>query len=73
MSNLFDALGNGLGPALISLFIIAFGRVLAFNIANLFWVACGILELMMFFTFAADEQRLSALMKKKADEMAGKK
>jgi MFS family permease len=73
MSNLFDSLGNGMGPALISLFIIAFGRVWAFNIANLFWIACGILEIMMFFTFVADEQRLSVLMKKKADEMAKRK
>ena len=73
MSNLFDSLGNGFGPALISLFIIAFGRVWAFNIANLFWIACGILEIMMFFTFAGDEQRLNLLMKKKADEMAGRK
>ncbi len=73
MSNLFDSFGNGFGPALISLFIIAFGRVWAFNIANLFWIACGILEIMMFFTFAADEQRLNALMKEKADEMTGRK
>ncbi len=70
MSNLFDSLGNGLGPALISLFIIAFGRVWAFNIANLFWIASGLLQIMMFFTFAGDEKRLAALMRKKADEMS---
>jgi MFS family permease len=70
LGNLTDSLGNGFGPALISLFIIGFGRVLAFNIANLFWVACGLLQLLMIFTFPRDGQALSTLMKEKAKEMS---
>ncbi len=73
MSNLFDSLGNGFGPAFISLFIIAFGRMVAFNIANLFWIASGLLQILMFFTFAGDEQRLAALMKEKARAMSAQK
>ncbi len=70
LSNLTDSLGNGFGPALISLFIIGFGRVLAFNIANLFWIGCGLLQLLMIFTFPRDGQALSTLMKEKAKEMS---
>ncbi len=73
LGNLFDSLGNGFGPALISLFIIGFGRVLAFNIANLFWVVCGLLQLLMFFTFPRDEQKLAALMKEKARAMSAQR
>jgi MFS family permease len=70
LGNLTDSLGQGFGPALISLFIIGFGRVAAFNIANVFWVACGLLQLLMIFTFPKDGQRLTALMKEKAKDMS---
>jgi len=70
LTNLTDSLGQGFGPALISLFIVAFGRILAFNIANLFWVACGLLQLFMILTFPKDERALIALMDEKARTMA---
>jgi MFS family permease len=73
LGNLTDSLGQGFGPAVISLFIIAFGRVAAFNIANLFWVACGLIQLLMIFTFTKDEKRLTALMEERADEMSHNK
>jgi MFS family permease len=69
MSNLTDSLGQGFGPAIISLFIVAFGRLTAFNIANLFWILCSIINFMMVFTFPKDEQRLSAEMEDKARAM----
>jgi predicted MFS family arabinose efflux permease len=37
--NLVDALGKGFGPVIISALILRFGRLRAFNIANLFWLA----------------------------------
>ena len=70
IGNLFDSLGQGLGPAVISLFIVAFGRLMAFNIANLFWVAAGIIQLFIFFTFVVDERKLNGLMKEKAEAMS---
>ena len=45
--NLTDNLGKGFGPVIISIFIVQFGRVYAFNIANLFWVICGLVLLAM--------------------------
>jgi hypothetical protein len=69
LSNLTDSLGQGFGPAVISLFIIAFGRVIAFNIANSFWILCGLLEILMVFTFPKDEQSLKILMDEKAKDM----
>jgi MFS family permease len=69
LSNLTDSLGQGFGPAVISLFIIAFGRVIAFNIANSFWILCGLLEILMVFTFPKDEQSLKMLMDEKAKDM----
>jgi MFS family permease len=69
MTNLTNSLGQGFGPAVISLFIIAFGRVMAFNIANLFWVICGLLQILMVFTFAKDEQALSSTMEEKAQSL----
>ncbi len=73
LGNLTDSLGQGFGPAVISLFIVAFGRLAAFNIANLFWVACGLIQLLMIFTFTKDEKKLTALMEERADEMSRNK
>jgi predicted MFS family arabinose efflux permease len=69
LSNLTDSLGQGFGPYVISLFIVAFGRIMAFNIANLFWVLCGLLQILMVFTFPKDEQSLRIIMDEKASEM----
>jgi len=69
LSNLTDSLGQGFGPAVISLFIVAFGRTMAFNIANSFWVLCGLLQLLMVVTFPKDEQALKIMKDNKALEM----
>ena len=58
--NLSDDLGKGLGPALISVFIVIFGRTMALNIATLFWLICGLFLLWMVRTFPKDEQRMQA-------------
>jgi MFS family permease len=71
MTNLTNSLGQGFGPVVISLFIISFGRIMAFNIANLFWVICGLLQILMVFTFAKDEKALSATMEEKAKSLRG--
>lgn len=68
--NLVDDLGKGFGPVVISLLIVAFGRSLAFNIANLFWVICGILLFCTVSIFPRDEARLNEIMKEKAKRMA---
>jgi predicted MFS family arabinose efflux permease len=67
--NLTDDLGKGFGPVIISLLIVAFGRVVAFNVANLFWLVCGVLLLVMMFTFPKDEARLNAVLAERAREM----
>ena len=67
--NLTDDLGKGFGPVIISLLIIGFGRLVAFNIANLFWLVCGVLLLVMMATFPKDEARLNAVLAERAREM----
>jgi MFS family permease len=68
--NLTDNLGKGFGPVIISIFIVHFGRLYAFNIANLFWVICGLVLLVMIRTFPGDEAVLTEAMKEKAKDMA---
>lgn len=68
--NLTDDLGKGFGPVIISLLIVKFGRVWAFNIANCFWLICGIIILAMTFTFPKDEAALNALLKERAKAMS---
>ena len=47
-----DDLGRGFGPFIIgNILIYHFGRNRAFNIANIFWLLCGIFILMMIRTF----------------------
>ncbi len=67
--NLVDALGKGFGPVIISALIVGFGRLAAFNIANLFWVVCGLLILGTVFTFPKDEAALSGMLSKRAQTM----
>gem|GEM_PF-5990824 len=49
----------------------ACGRGLAFHIANLFWVICGILLFCVVPVFPKDEARLNELMRERAKRMAG--
>lgn len=67
--NLTDSLGKGFGPVIISLLIMGFGRLWAFNIANLFWLVCGIILLFMVITFPKDEAALNKLLEERAKEM----
>lgn len=67
--NLTDDLGKGFGPVIISLLIAQFGRLMAFNIANLFWVVCGLLLLVMAITFPKDEAALHDTLKERAKTM----
>ncbi len=67
--NLTDDLGKGFGPVIISLLIISLGRTWAFNVANLFWVFCGIVLLWLIRIFPADEKRLNALLAEKASRL----
>ena len=69
--NLTDGLGKGFGPVVISLLIAAFHqRALAFNIANFFWILCGVIILITVFTLPKDEARLNALMKERAAKLS---
>lgn len=67
--NLTDDLGKGFGPVIISYLIVLFGRQIAFNIANLFWVICGVLLLVMMISFPKDEARLRQILQERAKEM----
>jgi len=67
--NLTDDLGKGFGPVIISMLIVAFGRLVAFNIANLFWLVCGVLLLFMVLTFPKDEAVLQKILAQRAKEM----
>ncbi|MDH7553479.1 MAG: MFS transporter [Spirochaetota bacterium] len=67
--NLTDDLGKGFGPVIISALIVWFGRIMAFNVANLFWLVCGLLLLVMIWTFPEDEAKLNAILKERAAQM----
>ncbi|MEJ5362900.1 MAG: MFS transporter [Spirochaetota bacterium] len=67
--NLTDDLGKGFGPVIISALIVWFGRIMAFNVANLFWLVCGLLLLVMIWTFPEDESKLNAILKERAAQM----
>tara|TARA_Y100000996_G_scaffold405666_1_gene381078 strand:+ start:5285 stop:6487 length:1203 start_codon:yes stop_codon:yes gene_type:complete len=50
--NFSDDLGRGFGPFIIgSLLVFLFDSKVAFNIASIFWIICGLLILMMIRTF----------------------
>ena len=70
--NLTDDLGKGFGPVIISLLIVSLGRTWAFNVANLFWVFCGIVLIWLIWVFPKDEQRLNELMANRASELKNK-
>ncbi|CAM9778791.1 unnamed protein product [Ascophyllum nodosum] len=58
--NLFDDLGKGLGPALVSLIVAKSGREKAFTNAMLAWLACGAILLSTAFTVRRDEAKVQA-------------
>eukprot|EP00904_Undaria_pinnatifida_P005243 jgi/Undpi1/1849/HiC_scaffold_12.g05236.m1 len=57
--NLFDDLGKGLGPALVSLIVVRRGRENAFTLAFLAWFVCGTILLAMTCWVARDESKVS--------------
>lgn len=55
--NFADDLGRGFGPFIIgNILIYYFGRNVAFNIANTFWIICGGLILLMYWTFPKENR-----------------
>jgi len=53
--NFADDLGRGFGPFIIgNILIYYFGRNVALNIANAFWIICGGLIILMYWTFPKD-------------------
>lgn len=68
--NLADDLGRGFGPWVIGALVAGFGRVTAFNVANLFWVFCGVLLVAMARTFPRDEAALQARLRARAARAA---
>jgi predicted MFS family arabinose efflux permease len=67
--NLVDDLGRGLGPVIVSLLIVVFGRQMAFNISVFFWVPTSIAAFFLIWTFPRDERALEALLARRAREM----
>lgn len=55
--NTFDDFGRGLGPVFLAMMISKMGRTAAFNMGTLGWMACGVFNLVIFFTAESDEQR----------------
>lgn len=54
--NFSDDLGRGFGPFIIgSLLVFLFGSNIAFNIAAIFWILCGIIILFMYKTFPKED------------------
>jgi MFS family permease len=64
--NLVNDLGKGFGPFIISILIVHFGRVWAFNISNLFWVFCGIVLLFVMKSLPKDQAVLNHYLQEKA-------
>lgn len=56
--NLFDDLGKGLGPAIVSVIVAQLGREQAFTVAILSWILCGLILLAMAWTVRADELKV---------------
>ncbi len=55
--NFADDLGRGFGPFIIGNILIYYlGRNVAFNIANAFWIICGGLILLMYWTFPQENR-----------------
>ncbi len=67
--NLVNDLGKGFGPFIISIFIVHFGRVWAFNLSNLFWVFCGIVLLFVIKTLPKDRELLNRYLQEKAQAL----
>ena len=57
--NTFDDFGRGLGPAFVAWLIEKMGgRTKAFNVGISGWIVCGLLNGLLFFTVAADEEKV---------------
>lgn len=56
--NLFDDLGRGLGPAIVSLMIVRMGREKAFALSIFAWLGCGAFLLAMAWTVRGDERKV---------------
>lgn len=67
--NLVDDLGRGLGPVIVSLLIVLFGRQTAFNITVLFWLPTSLAAFLLMWTFPGDEHRLRELLSRRAREI----
>ena len=67
--NLADDLGKGFGPVIISLLIFVSNRLWAFNIANLFWLFCGVVLLFLTLVFPKDIEKLNRTLSERAEEL----
>ncbi|MCF7797918.1 MAG: MFS transporter [Lentisphaeria bacterium] len=71
--NLTDDLGKGFGPVIISILIVSLGRTWAFNVANLFWLFCGVTLLWLIWIFPRDERRLNSVVMERAASLQSKR
>lgn len=71
--NLTDDLGKGFGPVIISILIVSLGRTWAFNVANLFWLFCGVILLWLIWVFPKDEMRLNDVLMQRATQLQSKR
>lgn len=68
--NLADDLGKGFGPVIIAALIARLGRATAFDVAALFWVACGVVLLALVPAFPRDQAAMRALLRERAASQA---
>lgn len=66
--NLFNDLGRGFGAWVVGTMAASWGRPTAFHVANLMWVFCGLVLLVMVRRFPRDEQQLQVQLKEAARE-----
>jgi MFS family permease len=64
--NLADDLGKGLGPYFVGTLILLLPRVLAYNVAVLFWIPCAFFWLFMVKTMIHDENVVNDTLRKRA-------
>eukprot|EP00744_Colponema_vietnamica_P015056 GILI01021086.1.p1 GENE.GILI01021086.1~~GILI01021086.1.p1 ORF type:complete len:496 (-),score=67.72 GILI01021086.1:23-1510(-) len=63
--NIFDDLGKGFGPVIVSELIMAMGnRESAFSVSSLCWIVCGLVILLSYFTFPQDEASMRDVLRR---------
>lgn len=69
--NLFNDLGRGFGAWVVGTMAASWGRVTAFHVANLMWVFCGAVLILMMRAFPQDEQEMQRKLAESSQRKRG--